>query len=216
MVSLSCTLSLCLNVLIFIKQANHKFSLSEYGCNINTRTFGEVAALYNPEMTSVYSGGLVYEYSETGNKYGLVTINSPTSVKEGHDFLTLQAAFKATALPTDNGNYNPTGGASECPSQSSTWNVTGDALPAIPAGAAKLMKTGAGKGPGLAGAGSQNAGGVSIGTATSDSGSVNAASASSSTATKNAAAATLTPLDKLPIVVALAVASFTFVGAALL
>lgn len=190
--------------------------LSEYGCNTNTRKFEEVAALYNTEMTTVYSGGLVYEYSETGNNYGLVTINSPTSVTEGPDFLALQSAFKATAPPTGDGGYNSTGGASGCPAQSSTWNVTGDALPAIPSGAAQLMKSGAGKGAGLTGAGSQNAGGVSTGTATAGSGSVTAVSTSSSTATKNAGAATLAPLDKSPIVVAFLVAGFTFVGATLL
>lgn len=40
--------------------------LSEYGCNTNPpRPFQEVQALYSTsEMASVYSGGLVYEYSE--------------------------------------------------------------------------------------------------------------------------------------------------------
>jgi hypothetical protein len=165
-------------------------------------------------MTSVYSGGLVYEYSETGNKYGLVTINSPTSVQEGPDFLALQSAFKATDPPTGDGGYNSTGGASGCPAHSSTWNVTGDSLPAIPSGAVKFMQNGAGKGPGLTGAGSQNAGGVSTGTATAGSGSVTAVSTSSST--KNTAAGPLAPMDKSPIAVALIVAGFTFVGAALL
>jgi len=39
--------------------------LSEYGCNTNPpRPFQEVQALYSPtEMASVYSGGLVYEYT---------------------------------------------------------------------------------------------------------------------------------------------------------
>jgi Glucanosyltransferase len=32
-------------------------SMSEYGCITNTRTFEEVAALYNTEMTGVFSGG---------------------------------------------------------------------------------------------------------------------------------------------------------------
>jgi hypothetical protein len=191
-----------------------KYSLSEYGCNTNTRKFEEVAALYNPEMTGVYSGGLVYEYSETGNNYGLVTIKSAT-VTEGPDFLALQAAFKATPPPTGSGGYNSTGGASGCPAQSSTWDVSGDALPAIPSGAAQLMKSGAGKGAGLTGAGSQNAGGVSTGTATAGSGSVTAVSTASGTATKNAAAAPLAPMDKSPVVLALIVTGFTFLGAAL-
>ncbi|KAI5283262.1 beta-glucanosyltransferase, partial [Ascosphaera aggregata] len=46
--------------------------LSEYGCNTNTRKFEEVAALYSTKMTGVYSGGLVYEYSQEDSNYGLV------------------------------------------------------------------------------------------------------------------------------------------------
>jgi hypothetical protein len=111
--------------------------LSEYGCNTNTRKFEEVAALYNTEMTGVYSGGLVYEYSEEGSKYGLVTISGST-VKEGADFTALQTAFKGTTNPTGDGGYNSTGGASGCPAQSASWNVTSDALPAIPSAAADV------------------------------------------------------------------------------
>ncbi|KAI7558038.1 1,3-beta-glucanosyltransferase, partial [Hortaea werneckii] len=37
--------------------------LSEYGCITNKRQFNEVSALYSDKMTSVYSGGLVYEYA---------------------------------------------------------------------------------------------------------------------------------------------------------
>jgi hypothetical protein len=41
--------------------------LSEFGCIKNTRTFdGQIAALMSSQMTTVYSGGLVYEYSEEG------------------------------------------------------------------------------------------------------------------------------------------------------
>lgn len=164
-------------------------------------------------MTSVYSGGLVYEYSEGGNKYGLVTI-SGNSVDEGPDFQALQTAYQATPNPTGDGGYNSTGGSSGCPAKSSTWDVSGDALPAIPSGAAKFMKSGAGKGPGLTGAGSQNAGGVSSGTASAGSGDVTAVSTSTSSA--NAAAATVGPVDKSPLFLTLIVAGFTVLGAVLL
>lgn len=113
-------------------------SLSEYGCITNGREFTEVAALYNTEMTSVYSGGLVYEYSEEGSGYGLVNISSSGTVTEGHDFTALQSALKGTANPSGDGGYNSTGGASGCPAQSASWNVTSDALPAIPVAAAKV------------------------------------------------------------------------------
>jgi hypothetical protein len=166
-------------------------------------------------MTSVYSGGLVYEYSESGNKYGLVTIKG-NSVDEGPDFQALQTAYKATPNPTGDGGFNSTGGSSGCPAQSSTWDVSGDALPAIPSGAAKYMKSGAGKGPGLTGAGSQNAAGVSTGTATSGSGDVTSVSSSTSTSSSNAASSTFGSMDKSPLFLTMIVAGFTVLGAALL
>jgi len=188
--------------------------LSEYGCNTNVRKFEEVAALYNTEMTGVYSGGLVYEYSEEGSNYGLVTINSDGTITEGPDYTALQTALKGTADPSGDGGYNSTGGASGCPAQSSSWNVTNDALPAIPSAAAALMKTGAaGKGFGLTGAGSQNAGGTSTGTATPGSGSVTATSTGTA---KKSSASLQSPLDKSPIIVGGIVIAFTFLGAALL
>ena len=142
--------------------------LSEYGCNTNTRDFGEVEALYNPEMTAVYSGGLVYEYSQGSNDYGLVNIEG-NGVTVNTDFDSLMSAFKTTPNPTG-GTYNETGGASGCPAYSSNWLVHGDTLPAIPSNALKYMTAGAGTGPGLKGPGSQNAGTPSTGTATPGSG----------------------------------------------
>ncbi|KAF4626631.1 hypothetical protein G7Y89_g11530 [Cudoniella acicularis] len=188
--------------------------LSEYGCNTNVRKFEEVASLYSTTMTGVYSGGLVYEYSEEGSHYGLVTITGNT-VTEGPDFTSLQTALAGTPNPTGDGGYSSTGSASTCPPQSSTWNVTNDALPAIPSGAAALMSTGAaGKGFGLTGAGSQNAGGTSTGTASAGSGSVTAVATSTSTAKKSGASGQ--SLDVRPMIVSGVVLIFSFVGAALL
>jgi len=191
--------------------------LSEYGCNTNTRQFEEVASLYSTDMTAVYSGGLVYEYSQESSNYGLVTISGST-VTERADFTALESAFKATTNPTGDGGYNSTGGASGCPAQSATWNVTSDALPAIPSGAAKFMKAGAGTGVGLTGAGSQNAGGASTGTASAGSGSVTATATgtSSGTSTGKSAGASLKPFDKTPLFMTAFVLSMSFLGAALL
>jgi len=196
--------------------------LSEYGCNTNTRTFQEVAALYNTEMTSVYSGGLVYEYSQEANDYGLVTI-SGSSVSELPDFQALMTAYKNTVNPTGDGGYNTTGGASGCPAYSSpNWVVQNSNLPSIPAGAVKYMTQGAGTGPGLTGAGSQNAGGASTGVATSGSGgaSVTGSSGSSSTSStaSGAAAGQLAPAPfaVAPIACAALVVLSTIFGATLL
>jgi hypothetical protein len=190
--------------------------LSEYGCNTNTRKFEEVASLYSSDMTSVYSGGLVYEYSEEGSKYGLVTISSSGTVTEGADFTALQTAFQGTSNPTGDGGYNSTGGASGCPVKSANWNVTSDALPAIPSAAAAMMKSGAGTGAGLTGAGSQNAGGTSTGTATAGSGSVTATATGAASTSKSAGNSMQGSFNTAPLFMTGFVLCMSFLGAALL
>src|ERR1700761_9455160 len=143
------------------------YSLSEYGCNKNTRKFEEVAALYGSQMTPVYSGGLVYEYSQEEANYGLVDINGG-SVTERDDFTALQSANKDTPLPTGDGGYKSSGSPSTCPAKSTIWEVQNpNLLPNMPAGAQKYMTSGAGAGPGNNGnTGSQTAGGASSGWST--------------------------------------------------
>ncbi|KAK4079465.1 CAZyme family GH72 [Trichoderma harzianum] len=52
---------------------------SEYGCNTPMpRYWNETQAIYGPEMTHVFSGGVVYEYTEEENHYGLVNITGDT------------------------------------------------------------------------------------------------------------------------------------------
>jgi len=200
--------------------------LSEYGCNTHTRKFEEVTSLYSTDMTAVYSGGLVYEYSEEPSKYGLVTISgsgSSATVTEKDDFTALQTAFKSTANPSGDGGYNSTGGASSCPAQSANWAVTGDALPAIPVAALAYMKSGPGTGRGLSvkqddgsQAGTKVQGGQSSGTATAGSGTVtNSGSASTATGKKNAGSS-LQPMDKSPIILGFAIVALTFLGTTLL
>ncbi|TPR10641.1 hypothetical protein CAN33_0035355 [Aspergillus niger] len=132
--------------------------LSEYGCNTNKREFEEVSALYDTKMTGVYSGGLVYEYSQESSNYGLVEINGD-SVKTLSDYDALKSAYSKTSNPEGDGGYNKTGGANPCPAKDSpNWDVDGDSLPAIPEPAKKYMTEGAGKGAGFSGSGSMNAG----------------------------------------------------------
>jgi hypothetical protein len=69
---------------------------SEYGCNLVTpRNFSEVPALYSSEMTSVFSGGLIYEYSEEPNNYGLVNLNDNGTVSLLPDYDSLQSRYDA-------------------------------------------------------------------------------------------------------------------------
>lgn len=139
--------------------------LSEYGCIINTRKFDEIDALYSTDMTAVYSGGLVYEYTMETNGYGIVKVESDTSVEELADYKTLKSQFAANTPPTGDGGYSSTSKASDCPAFSSTWNITDNTLPAIPDEALTYMTEGAGTGVGLKGEGSQWAGSTSTGTA---------------------------------------------------
>jgi hypothetical protein len=201
--------------------AKSEVSFSEYGCITSNRTFQEVSALYNTEMTGVFSGGLVYEYSQEGNGYGLVTINGD-SVVEDADFGYLQTALANTPNPSGNGGANSTSGASVCPTASSEWDVSNDDLPAIPAAAEKYVTEGAGPGPGLTGAGSQNAGNSSTesaGTAAAGSEtsqSTTSAAASSST-TKSAAPTSRNPVDmSMWWMAAIVVLAGTFLGTVLI
>lgn len=168
-------------------------SLSEYGCNKNTRKFEEVASLYGDNMTPVYSGGLVYEYSQEASNYGLVTI-SGSSVSERPDFTALKTALANTPPPSgDGGARTSDGSASTCPPKSSTWEVDTTDLPAMPKGALAYMQHGAGAGPGLQGKGSQNAGNSAApsagsGSSASQSGSPSSASDSAAATSSNAAA----------------------------
>jgi len=183
-------------------------------------------------MSSVYSGGLVYEYSEEDSNYGLVKIDGD-SVTENEDFQALMDKFKNNPSPEGDGGYKSDGSASPCPANSDSWDVTAfkdDELPAIPDGADKFMQDGAGKGPGLQGDGSQNAGGGSTATASAGSGSVtavasNAASSSggSSSDAADAAASSagassliMGEMGKTPLICGAVVLISTLFGASLI
>ncbi|KAF9883838.1 hypothetical protein FE257_002729 [Aspergillus nanangensis] len=48
---------------------------SEYGCNeVQPRVFTEVEALYSDRMSNSFSGGLIYEYTQEPNDYGLIEL----------------------------------------------------------------------------------------------------------------------------------------------
>jgi 1,3-beta-glucanosyltransferase GAS3 len=55
---------------------------SEYGCNlVSPRTWTEVPTIYGEEMSRVFSGGVIYEYTQEENNYGLVQM--PDTTGEG-------------------------------------------------------------------------------------------------------------------------------------
>jgi len=187
--------------------------LSEYGCNTGAgpRTFDEVAALYGSQMTPVYSGGLVYEYSQEEANFGLVEISS-SGVEERDDFHALKTALSNTPMPSGDGGYKPNGSPSACPAFSPTWNVTSNQLPAIPEPAKKYLKDGAGAGPGLGGEGSQTAG-----TPSTSSQEIGSGTSSGSGSSAGAAAGLKIPeLAVAPVLCAFVVLASTLFGSTLL
>lgn len=120
---------------------------SEYGCNkVLPRVFDEVQALYGPQMTQVMSGGLVYEYVEEPNNFGLVAVFSNQTAQLRIDYDNLQSQFnKLDTKALESGNTTATKLTSPaCKSsliRSQGFNNTFD-LPAMPAGAQKLIASG--------------------------------------------------------------------------
>ena len=76
---------------------------SEYGCNQvppgTARPFDEIASLYGPQMRSVMSGGLVYEWTQEDNDFGLVQLNKANdSISLLNDFDALQGQLNEVDL----------------------------------------------------------------------------------------------------------------------
>lgn len=189
--------------------------LSEYGCIKNGRSFGEVEALMNSEMTGVYSGGVVYEYSNEKDNlgYGLVSI-SGDSASPLSDFTAYSTALASWPAPSGDGGFTSTTNTQACPTADADWLVSDTLLPAIPTGAQKFMTEGAGTGPGLSGAGSQNGEGTSTGDASPGSGSATVTATPSST--KKSDGGRPAPLDMAGFVVTGVVFISTLLGAMLL
>lgn len=67
---------------------------SEYGCNeVQPRQFSEVQAIYGEQMSQVFSGGLVYEYTQEKNDYGLVNVNGSDTITLLVDYQNLQQQY---------------------------------------------------------------------------------------------------------------------------
>jgi hypothetical protein len=197
--------------------------LSEYGCNHNTRNFGEVESLMHSNMTHVYSGGLMYEYSMEPNDYGIVKIKGgdknggtiQTGEREELDeFKAYADALKKWPAPKGDGGYNPESKASKCPPRDKHWDVDPEKLPLIPEGAKKFMKDGAGPGPGLKGDGSQWAVDQAS-TSEADTGTTSSSTDGSSPeeSTNAAMRGNVPSFDKAPFVVSGLAILFTLAGA---
>ncbi|CCD27295.1 putative 1,3-beta-glucanosyltransferase NDAI_0K01040 [Naumovozyma dairenensis CBS 421] len=124
---------------------------SEYGCNKNIpRTFDEVTDGLYPSngLGNLFSGGLVYEFAEEANNYGLVKLDdSDGSMSYKDDFDNLKFRYDKLELPTtkESDISNSTiykCDASRIQSSYSDFGVKNFTLPKQPDTIANLIKYG--------------------------------------------------------------------------
>lgn len=107
---------------------------AEYGCNtVRPRKFTEVAALYGPVMSPVWSGGIVYMYFQETNNFGLVSVDSSGSVTKLPDYTNLQSQLASvTVTGVAASAYTPTNTvARTCPAETTDWQAA-TVLPPAP------------------------------------------------------------------------------------
>jgi hypothetical protein len=107
---------------------------AEYGCikglsSPTSRPFTEVQVLYG-NMTSVFSGGIVYEWFMGDNDYGLVSLVNSASVSPYPDFTSLQSQLASvTPTTTQRSAYTPANSPPACPSVGASWAAQASPLP---------------------------------------------------------------------------------------
>ncbi|KAI5286309.1 hypothetical protein KEM54_006891 [Ascosphaera aggregata] len=120
---------------------------SEYGCNeVTPRQFTEVGTIFGDKMSEVWSGGLVYEWTQEQNEFGLVKLESDGSAKLLVDYDNLQAQFAKLDMKKLQ-SVNSTGSAAKAPkcdpkSITSKGFATDFTLPKLPPGGQELIDNG--------------------------------------------------------------------------
>lgn len=121
---------------------------SEYGCNeVTPRIFTEVGTLYGPQMTDVFSGGVVYEYVQEDNNYGLVDVKEDGSAKILPDFYAFRdqvakldyKALQSQKPPAGSANKPPLCDSKLIQTKGFNNNFT---LPQLPPGAPEIIQKG--------------------------------------------------------------------------
>ena len=121
---------------------------SEYGCNkVEPRPFTEIPVIYGPQMQS-FSGGLIYQWTQDQNNYGIVQVNSDGSAKLLADYATIQTQLgkiNNQTITTKNESATNVQPAACDPSLlgNPAFNATWD-IPPQPSGVKSLISAGVG------------------------------------------------------------------------
>ena len=85
-------------------------------------------------MTSVYSGGLMYEYAWEDNGYGIIKLPAAgaSNVQEQPEFKKFASALAKFPAPSGNGGFTSTTHALACPTKNGGWLVEETELPVMP------------------------------------------------------------------------------------
>ncbi|KAK7733080.1 Glycolipid anchored surface protein 4 precursor [Cytospora paraplurivora] len=120
---------------------------SEFGCNTpDPRVFTEVPEIYSDQMQNVFSGGIVYEYAQEANNFGLVNISSDGSAQLLEDFYTLKERYSALNFTLIQGLAPQTAStpAPKCKESLITTEdfTTNFTVPALPPNASEIIEKG--------------------------------------------------------------------------
>ncbi|KAI1182098.1 Glucanosyltransferase-domain-containing protein [Nemania serpens] len=107
---------------------------AEYGCidgvpgGPTHRPFTEVPVLFG-NMTEVFSGGIVYQWFQSENHYGLVQVDGD-QVKPEPDYTSLMNQLaKVSPTITASSTYKPTNSPPACPTTAASWVPVASPLP---------------------------------------------------------------------------------------
>lgn len=125
---------------------------SEYGCiKPAPRVFTEVPVIYSDQMTRVFSGGIVYEYTWGTNQYGLVNVSSDGSAQLLDDFYTFKDRLAALNFTTIQGVAPPSDSPTAPDCSASLIQTSGFStnfnIPAVPPGAQDYIDNGVSPAP---------------------------------------------------------------------
>jgi len=101
---------------------------SEYGCNlVRPRIFQETEALFSDKMTGVFSGGLIYEFTNETANYGIVQMAADAKAATIlPEFDTLQKVHAAASSPKIPSGATDNPRITKCQPKAYYWNIVGD------------------------------------------------------------------------------------------